>query len=198
MPSKKKRPLVMKKITKQTKKAIAKPTKKSTKKLSKKLCLAPSPKKMHVNKKNIKKIKLSGPISPKIVATLKGQNKKYYDLLMATRSHLIGQVQFLSEEALTSGAVTGEHSSGMSNHLADYGSDNFLHGMELDIMSGEMEELEMIDEALERLASGEYGRCLDCGCRIPSARLEIKPYARFCVKCKTKYEENSTKLEFDR
>jgi RNA polymerase-binding transcription factor DksA len=144
------------------------------------------------------KYKLVAPISKQIVANLKGSKKKYYEILMGMRAKILGQVQILSEETLTSGAVTGEHSSTMTNHLADYGSDNFLHGMELDIMSGEMEDLEMIDEALERLSSGEYGKCLDCGYQIPVARLEVKPHARFCVKCKSKREQEAEKVAFER
>ncbi len=141
------------------------------------------------------KNKLVAPISKQVVASLKGSKRKYYEMLMDMRAKILGQVQILSEEALSSGAVTGEHPSTMTNHLADYGSDNFLHGMELDIMSGEMEDLEMIDEALERLSSGEYGKCLDCGCHIPAARLDVKPHARYCVKCKSKHEAEKVAIE---
>ena len=31
--------------------------------------------------------------------------------------------------------------------------------------------------------------CLDCGAIIPKERLEAKPYARYCTKCKSKREE---------
>ncbi|MFA6292339.1 MAG: TraR/DksA C4-type zinc finger protein, partial [Victivallales bacterium] len=61
------------------------------------------------------------------------------------------------------------------------------------------EVIEMIDEAIERLASGEFGKCLDCGCMISSERLEAKPHARFCIKCKTLREENNgLRPEFNR
>ena len=33
-------------------------------------------------------------------------------------------------------------------------------------------ELRMIDEALQRIEKGEYGICVDCGKRIPPARLK--------------------------
>ena len=49
--------------------------------------------------------------------------------------------------------------------------------------------LEMIDEALQRIEDSEYGVCLDCGAIIPKERLEAKPYARYCTKCKSKREE---------
>jgi DnaK suppressor protein len=45
------------------------------------------------------------------------------------------------------------------------------------------ERLAAIDEALDRLARGEYGLCVDCGEPIPLARLEAVPSARRCVEC---------------
>ena len=43
--------------------------------------------------------------------------------------------------------------------------------------------LEEIDAALRRLDDGTYGTCPDCLLSIPAERLEILPYARFCVSC---------------
>ncbi|SEG77119.1 dksA/traR C4-type zinc finger [Thermomonospora echinospora] len=43
--------------------------------------------------------------------------------------------------------------------------------------------LEEIEEALGRLEEGRYGLCEGCGKPIPEGRLEILPYARFCVVC---------------
>ncbi|GAB3079183.1 TraR/DksA family transcriptional regulator [Micromonospora schwarzwaldensis] len=37
--------------------------------------------------------------------------------------------------------------------------------------------------ALTRMAEGRYGVCERCGQDIPTARLEIRPAARFCVPC---------------
>lgn len=40
-----------------------------------------------------------------------------------------------------------------------------------------------IDEALERIATGTFGRCEDCGRTIGRLRLELVPYARCCTAC---------------
>ena len=40
-----------------------------------------------------------------------------------------------------------------------------------------------IEHALERLESGTYGWCEDCGVPIPFERLEAIPSARLCVAC---------------
>ena len=44
-------------------------------------------------------------------------------------------------------------------------------------------QLAELDGALDRLRSGGYGICEDCGDRIPPARLEAQPAARVCIAC---------------
>jgi DnaK suppressor protein len=43
--------------------------------------------------------------------------------------------------------------------------------------------LRQIEAALGRMEAGTYGRCEGCGARLPLARLEALPYARWCVTC---------------
>jgi RNA polymerase-binding transcription factor DksA len=43
--------------------------------------------------------------------------------------------------------------------------------------------LNEIKAALARLESGSYGRCLGCTAQIPAERLELRPWAGFCVHC---------------
>jgi len=44
-------------------------------------------------------------------------------------------------------------------------------------------EIEDIDAALARIATGDYGRCEGCGNAIPAARLNALPTAVACVAC---------------
>jgi len=44
-------------------------------------------------------------------------------------------------------------------------------------------QLRMIDEALDRLESGDYGICLSCDEQIPGKRLTALPWAKYCVPC---------------
>ena len=44
-------------------------------------------------------------------------------------------------------------------------------------------QLRLIEEALDRLASGDYGICLACEEPIPEKRLRAIPWARYCVHC---------------
>jgi DnaK suppressor protein len=55
----------------------------------------------------------------------------------------------------------------------------------------ESAELVAIDEALQRLADGSFGLCLDCGNAIATARLHANPVALRCVACQDKLEHAS-------
>ncbi|MFS0911227.1 TraR/DksA family transcriptional regulator [Microbacterium sp. 179-I 3D2 NHS] len=44
-------------------------------------------------------------------------------------------------------------------------------------------ELQQVDDALARMDAGTYGVCANCGRPIPTARLEVRPFAVHCVEC---------------
>lgn len=123
------------------------------------------------------------------IKTLRGQKRKYYEALMHVRDKFTKQIKFHSDEALTNNSNAGE--TGMSTHMADLGSDNALHDMELSMITNEADVVEMIDEAIHRLLDNEYGTCMDCDVKINKDRLEAMPYARFCIECKTIREKNN-------
>jgi len=47
----------------------------------------------------------------------------------------------------------------------------------------ESRELAQIENALERIREGNYGRCEICNGKIPAARLNALPYALTCIEC---------------
>ena len=44
-------------------------------------------------------------------------------------------------------------------------------------------ELRKISAALQRLDSGDYGICVECGLPIKEGRLKVHPYANECIDC---------------
>ncbi len=48
-------------------------------------------------------------------------------------------------------------------------------------------------EALERIRTGHYGACTECGGKIAAARLQIKPEAMRCISCQEQYEARASK-----
>ena len=55
----------------------------------------------------------------------------------------------------------------------------------------EEREIHLVEEALQRMIDGTYGVCMECKCDIPLERLEIIPFARYCVNCEEKKENDS-------
>ena len=46
-----------------------------------------------------------------------------------------------------------------------------------------------IDAALERIDNEEYGLCARCEEEISSRRMEVRPFSRYCVDCKSEVEK---------
>ncbi len=55
----------------------------------------------------------------------------------------------------------------------------------------ETAELKAIEAALERIATGNYGECSDCGVDIPAARLHASPTTLRCISCQERAERAS-------
>ena len=51
-----------------------------------------------------------------------------------------------------------------------------------------MQQLKQVRQALQRIESGEYGYCQECGEPILFARLQVQPFARLCVDCQSASE----------
>jgi RNA polymerase-binding protein DksA len=53
----------------------------------------------------------------------------------------------------------------------------------LALMESEQQTLAEIENALQAMEEGTYGRCLSCGREIEPARLQARPFARLCITC---------------
>ncbi len=49
-------------------------------------------------------------------------------------------------------------------------------------------KLQQISAALQRIADGDYGKCLECGEDIADERLLASPVARYCIDCANELE----------
>jgi DnaK suppressor protein len=45
------------------------------------------------------------------------------------------------------------------------------------------DQVRLMDEALDRLQTGEFGICMRCDEPISARRLAVVPWAKYCVKC---------------
>ncbi|MFP2906538.1 TraR/DksA family transcriptional regulator [Pyxidicoccus sp. 3LFB2] len=58
-----------------------------------------------------------------------------------------------------------------------------LEAKEATLTESERQELRAIEEALNRIDGGEFGRCARCGGAIGRHRLRAIPEARHCMTC---------------
>lgn len=56
------------------------------------------------------------------------------------------------------------------------------------------QKLELIQQALQRLDDGTYGRCLVCGGAINPERLEALPYATQCIRCQQQADRQGRRV----
>ena len=68
---------------------------------------------------------------------------------------------------------------GFADHATAHSNDDVLEA----IRETSRTELRQIDNALDRLAKGQYDRCERCGAAIGQERLRALPYATTCVAC---------------
>lgn len=57
------------------------------------------------------------------------------------------------------------------------------------LQKADVDELRLIDDAINRMDRGEYGVCIDCGEHISEKRLETFPYAARCIACQETFEQ---------
>ncbi len=109
---------------------------------------------------------------------------KYKEMLLALRARLRGDVLHMADAALNKPRTeaSGDLSS-VPLHMADIGSDNYEQEFTLSLLQNEEETLQQIEAALERIANGTYGQCVECGGRIKVGRLQAIPFTDVCIKC---------------
>jgi RNA polymerase-binding transcription factor DksA len=124
------------------------------------------------------------------VKKLSAEKLKYYEELI--RSELRESMAYIEninkEQSMGARESSGDLSS-YAYHQADQGSDTNLMEQTVAMMEGERDKIRLLNDAMRRIADGTYGVCEMCGEYIQDSRLEIIPYATYCVACKEKSED---------
>lgn len=106
--------------------------------------------------------------------------------LLALRARLQGDMTQMEDNALNKDHNT---TTSTPTDMAELGSGNFDQEFTLSLLGSEKEALDQIEAAIERIKDGSYGKCEECGVKIPQSRLEAIPYAALCVRCASQREE---------
>ncbi|MCR4734554.1 MAG: TraR/DksA family transcriptional regulator [Treponema sp.] len=78
-----------------------------------------------------------------------------------------------------------------SGDEADVASDVIDRALLNALGAQDAKRLQQIDNALDRIKQGKYGRCVKCGKEIPAERLEVLPFALMCVNCASAEERKN-------
>lgn len=142
-----------------------------------------NPKKAGNGEKKPEKPVVKSPLS-------KAETEVFRKWLLDRREALSGNVQKMEDEALRRSRqdASGDLSS-MPIHMADLGSDTFDQDFTLGLIENEEEELEAIEEALNRIEEGTFGVCEECEKAIAKERMKAIPHAALCLDCKKKEED---------
>jgi RNA polymerase-binding protein DksA len=105
----------------------------------------------------------------------------YRQQLERLKARLTGEVSNLRGEALGQAKLEPDADLAMdpgalASHLTEEDRNMTLLGNEQHLLADVM-------NALERVEQGTFGMCEECHKPINAKRLEVVPYARFCVKC---------------
>ena len=110
---------------------------------------------------------------PKLAAPFK-------NLLLAQRASLLERRAVLRGGEFSRAEASAEHFGQKEDSSAQINTEREL---EFALDARESAELNQVQAALDRIAAGGYGVCVDCGTDIPAARLHATPEAERCMAC---------------
>ncbi len=114
--------------------------------------------------------------------------KQYEEVLIKELRESIAYIENINKDQSIGAKESSGDLSSYAFHQADQGSDTNLMEQTVMLMEQEREKIRLLNDAMRRIADLTYGICEICGCYIQEARLEIIPYAKYCIECKEKDE----------
>jgi DnaK suppressor protein len=73
--------------------------------------------------------------------------------------------------------------------IGDMSANTYNRDVLLNLSEAQRQKIRDIDAALDRLAQGVYGVCIRCEEEIDQRRMEVRPFSRYCIECKTDVEK---------
>ena len=112
----------------------------------------------------------------------KKKTKTYRDRLLERRESLVSQV--------TAAELSSrERDLEATQDPADMAANAYTKELLISMSDNDRMLLGLIDEALARVESGDYGECVNCGEPIQEKRLNAVPWARYCLRCQDMKEK---------
>ena len=108
--------------------------------------------------------------------------KQYDAKLSEQRNALLGMVERTEDYGR-------EADRDVSQDPADKASNSYTKELLFSQSTNERNTLKLIEEALDRLAEGTFGDCINCGEEITPKRLDAIPWTPHCIRCQELQEQ---------
>lgn len=83
---------------------------------------------------------------------------------------------------------SGDELADYDQHEGDQGTETYEQELDETRVAILGQERSLVQQALQRLAEGKYGICVDCGKEIPAERLKAMPEAIRCLEDQRRFE----------
>ena len=105
------------------------------------------------------------------------------------REQLLKQRQELLQEVSNSYETCREIGQDGVPDIGDMSSVAYSRDVLFNLSENQRRRIQDINVALEQIEKGEYGICMGCGEEIAPRRMEVRPFSRYCIDCKTDIEK---------
>ncbi|MEJ2202199.1 MAG: TraR/DksA family transcriptional regulator [Desulfuromonadaceae bacterium] len=109
--------------------------------------------------------------------------------LQEAKERLLKMRKEVMKEVQSAAATSREIGQDGVPDIGDMSANTYTRDVLLNLTEGQRQKIRDIDAALDRLAQGEYGICMRCGEDIAERRMEVRPFSRYCIDCKTDVEK---------
>jgi len=118
---------------------------------------------------------------------MRQREQEFFRRLLETRRR-----EILSEAERAVGSMNSKPEEPFADP-ADRATLESDRNFQLRLRDRERKLLAKIDEAVDRIGDGSYGRCDECGGEIGIERLKARPVTTFCIGCKSDQEAREQK-----
>jgi DnaK suppressor protein len=124
----------------------------------------------------------------------KAKKESYRRRLLGLKKRHGGILTDLEEKALRpSGSGADGALADMPSHAGELSAEEYAEELSLGLLENESRLLAEINDALRRLEQGIFGRCEECAQTISQRRLCALPYARYCLRCARRFQNQAQK-----
>jgi DnaK suppressor protein len=114
----------------------------------------------------------------------KREKQVYKKTLLEQKEKIVKKLSQLTSESK-------EVEVDIAQDLVDKAESSYTKEFLLSLSDAEREQLRLIDDALRRLPTKEFGICQMCTKEIGKKRLAALPWTPYCIDCQQKKEEST-------